>query len=205
MKVRIRNNRLALEGHCTNLDEATEDKVKEIAAKYQIAWDKRVPEEMPVISKGRTIMRTIERVVPKSKKQMIDEIKKILTITMFIPREYWTPEQEEAFNSNDLINEKDIVRENEVKDRYGIRIVLSPFEETSDTLRRARMVADVTEMQWEYIKELFNYKYERIKDEEGRLIGKKKNYVHRIVVDEMIPESDDDKVRLEETAKVKKA
>ena len=77
-------------------------------------------------------------------------------------------------------------------------VVLPPYEETKDSLKRATMFADVTEPQWEYLKGVFNKKYTRIKDSEGRTIGKKESYVHRLVAEEYIPENEEDEKILKE-------
>ena len=198
MKVRIKNNRLALECHITNLDEAQEDKLREATAKFQIGWNKFTSKEVEVINRGRSVMKTQETLEPKPKKQILDELRNKLTIKFYIPREYWTQEQADAFATNDLLNEKDIAREQEVKKAAGIMVVLPPYEETKDSLKRATMFADVTEPQWEYLKGVFNKKYTRIKDSEGRTIGKKESYVHRLVAEEYIPENEEDEKILKE-------
>ena len=55
-------------------------------------------------------MKTQETLEPKPKKQILDELRNKLTIKFYIPREYWTQEQADAFATNDLLNEKDIAR-----------------------------------------------------------------------------------------------
>lgn len=198
MKVRIKNNRLALECHITNLEEAPDDKLREATAKFQIGWQRFISKEIEVINRGRSVTKTQETLEPKTRKQIEDELRSKLTIKFFIPREYWTPEQEEAFSSNDLMNEKDLSREQEVKKAAGIMVVLPPYEETKDMLKKASMFADVTEAQWEYLKGVFNKKYTRIKDDEGRTIQKKENYVHRLVAEEYIPENAEEEALLKE-------
>lgn len=206
MKVRIKNNLLALECHITNLEEAPDDLLRKATAKFQIGWQKFTTKEVEVINRGRSVMKTQETLEPKPRKQILDELRKRLTITFYIPREYWTPEQEEAFSSNDLLNEKDLKREEEIKKAAGIMVVLPPYEETKDPLKRATMFADVTEAQWEYLKGIFNKKYKRIKDEEGRTIQKKESYVHRLVAEEYIPENEEEeKILKEKEAKNEKA
>lgn len=200
MKVRIFNNRLALECKVPNLDEATEAELRKVAAKYQIGWQKFISKEVEVINRGRSVMKTQESLEPKSKRQIIDEIKGVLTIKFYIPRELWTPEQEEAFNSNDLMNEKDILKEQEVKRASGIMVVLPPFEETKDSLKKASMFADVTEEQWEWLKSIFNKVFTRVKDNDGKTISRKEGYVHRIMSLEYLPESEEDETRLKEEA-----
>jgi len=206
MKVRIKNNRLALECHITNLEEASDDKLREATAKFQIGWQKFISKDIEVINRGRSVMKTQETLEPKSKKQICDELRNKLTIRFYIPREYWTQEQADAFSSNDLLNEKDLSREQEVKKAAGIMVVLPPYEDTKDTLKRATMFADITDAQWEYLKGVFNKKYTRVKDDEGRTIQKKESYVHRLVAEEYIPENEEDeKVLKEKEAKNAKA
>ena len=206
MKVRIYNNRLALECKIPNLEEATEAELRKAAAKYQIGWQKFISKEVEVINRGRSVMKTQESLEPKSKRQVIEELRNALTIKFFIPREYWTPEQEEAFNSNDLMNEKDISKEQSVKRAAGIMVTLPPMEETKDTIKRGSMLVDVTESQWEWLKGVFNKIYTRVKDDEGRTIQRKESYIHRLMAEEYIPETDEEKERLEkeEEKKVKK-
>lgn len=205
MKVRIKNNRLVLEGKVQNLNDASYERLKEIAAKYQIGSQRFTFREVEVINKGRSVMRTEEVVEPKTHSQLADEIRKKLTVGIIIPREYWTEEQREAFNSNDLLNEKDISREIAVKKAAGIQIDLVPFEEVKDTIKKASMLAEVTESQWDFLKKEFNKTIKRIKDEDGRLIGKKENYRHILMVEEYVPENDEDVKRLEEEEKKKEA
>jgi hypothetical protein len=206
MKVRIFNNRLALECRIPNLDEASDEDLRKAAAKYQIGWQKLVTKDVEVINRGRTVIKSQETLQPKGRRQVAEEIRKHLTIKFFIPRELWTPEQEEAFNTNDLMNEKDIQREEDVKRSSGIMVVLPPKEETKDNLKLASMYADVTEDQWEWLKTVFNKKFKRIKDDEGRTIEKKESYVHRLMAEEYIPENDREEARLkeEEEKKAKK-
>ena len=198
MKVRIKNNRLALECHITNLDEAPDDKLREATAKFQIGWQRFISKDVEIINRGRSVTKTQETLEPKTKKQIADELRNKLTVKFFIPREYWTPEQEEAFSTNDLMNEKDLTKEQEIKKAAGIMVILPPYEETKDSLKKAQMLADVTEAQWEYLKGVFNKKYTRIKDDEGRTIQRKENYVHRLMVEEYIPENAEDEVVLKE-------
>jgi len=208
MKVRIYNNRLALECKIPNLDEASEADLRKAAAKYQIGWQRFVSKEVEIINKGRSTTKTQESLEPKSKRQIVDELRNILTIKFFIPREYWTPEQEDAFNSNDLMNESSIAREQEIKKSAGIYVILPPLEETKDTLKKATMYADITEPQWEWLKGVFNKIFSRVKDDEGRTINKKESYVHRLMAEEYMPETDEDRERLakeEEVKKMKKA
>lgn len=205
MKVRIRNNRLALEGHVTSLAEASDAKLREIAAKYQIGASRTVPKEVTMVSHGKTIVRTEQMVEAKPRKQLEDEIRRTLTITLYVPKEYWTPEQSDAFISNNLLDEKDIIREQEVKKDSKIMQVLMPYEEGVDELTKAKMLGELTEGQWEYFKDVFNKKYTRVKDEDGKTIGKKESYVHRLVVDEFIPENEDERESLKaEAAKKEK-
>lgn len=198
MKVRIKNNRLALECHITNLDEAPDDKLREATAKFQIGWQRFISKDVEIINRGRSVTKTQETLEPKTKKQIADELRNKLTVKFFIPREYWTPEQEEAFSTNDLMNEKDLTKEQEIKKAAGIMVILPPYEETKDSLKKAQMLADVTEAQWEYLKGVFNKKYTRIKDDEGRTIQRKENYVHRLMVEEYIPENAEDEAVLKE-------
>lgn len=203
MKVRIYNNRLALECKIPNLEEASEEELRRASAKYQIGWQRFISKEVEVINRGRSVVKTQESLEPKSRKQIIEELRNALTVKFYIPREYWTPEQEEAFNSNDLMNEKDISREQEVKKNAGIMVVLPPFEETKDILKQGAMLVDVTEAQWEWLKSIFNKIYTRVKDNEGRTIKKKESYVHRLMAKEYIPETEEEKQRLEEEKKKK--
>lgn len=205
MKVRIKNNRLALEGKVQSLDDISFDRLKEIAAKYQIGSQRFTFKEVEVVSRGRSIFRNEEIVEPKTHKQIADEIRRRLTVSIIIPREYWTEEQRDAFSNNDLLNEKDINREVAVKKAAGIQIDLPPYEEVKDSIARASMLADVTEGQWEFLKKEFNKVVKRLEDEHGRLIGRKENYRHILMVDEYIPENDEDKARLEEEEKKKEA
>ena len=206
MKVRIKNNRLALECHITNLDEASDAQLREATAKFQIGWQRFISKDVEIINRGRSVTKTQETLEPKSRKQIADELRDKLTIKFFIPREYWTPEQEEAFSSNDLMNEKDLAKEQSIKKAAGIMVILPPYEETKDSLKKATMLADVTESQWEYLKGVFNKKYTRIKDDEGRTIQRKENYVHRLMAEEYIPENDEDeRVLKEKEAKNEKA
>lgn len=206
MKVRIKNNRLALECHITNLDEASDAQLREATAKFQIGWQRFISKDVEIINRGRSVTKTQETLEPKSRKQIADELRNKLTIKFFIPREYWTPEQEEAFSSNDLMNEKDLSKEQSIKKSSGIMVVLPPYEETKDSLKKAAMLADVTEAQWEYLKGVFNKKYTRIKDDEGRTIQRKENYVHRLMAEEYIPENaEDERVLKEKEAKNEKA
>jgi hypothetical protein len=198
MKVRIKNNRLALECHITNLDEASDAQLREATAKFQIGWQRFISKDVEIINRGRSVTKTQETLEPKSRKQIADELRNKLTIKFFIPREYWTPEQEEAFSSNDLMNEKDLSKEQSIKKSSGIMVVLPPYEETKDSLKKAAMLADVTEAQWEYLKGVFNKKYTRIKDDEGRTIQRKENYVHRLMAEEYIPENDEDEKTLKD-------
>lgn len=198
MKVRIKNNRLALECHITNLDEASDAQLREATAKFQIGWQRFISKDVEIINRGRSVTKTQETLEPKSRKQIADELRNKLTIKFFIPREYWTPEQEEAFSTNDLMNEKDLSKEQEIKKAAGIMVVLPPYEETKDSLKKAQMLADVTEAQWEYLKGVFNKKYTRVKDSEGRTIQRKENYVHRLMVEEYIPENAEDEAVLKE-------
>lgn len=201
MKVRIKNNRLALENHVPNLDDVSDEKLREIASKYQIGHQRFVTKEVEVMSRGRVIMKQQQTVQPKTREEIADEIRRRLTITLYVPREYWTPEQESAFNMADLINEKDIIREEQVKKQAGIMIELPPYEETKDKIREARYLAEITESQWEYFKKYYNIKINRIKNEEGRTIGRKETYVHRLMAVEYIPETDEEKEKLEEENK----
>ena len=208
MKVRIFNNRLALECKIPNLEEASEEELRKAAAKYQIGWQRFISKEVEVINRGRATTRTQESLEPKTRRQIVDEIRNVLTIKFFIPREHWTAEQEEAFNSNDLMNEKDIMREQEVKRASGIMVILPPLEDTKDSLKKASMYADITESQWEWLKSVFNKIYTRVKDNDGRTIQKKESYVHRLMAEEYMAETDEDKERLakeEEVKKMKKA
>ena len=197
MKVRVKNNRLALEGHLKNLEEASDEELRKVAAKYQIGWQTFVEKEVPVQSRGITKMRTEQVVQPKSRKQLEDEIRKRLTVTLYVPKEYWTEEQEEAFTSNDLMNEKDINREREVKKAANIMQVIPPYEDVGDKITEAKMLGELTEDQWEYFKDQFNYKIKRVKDDEGKVVDKKKNYVHRLMAVEYIPENEKDQERLD--------
>lgn len=196
MKVRIFNNRLALECKIPNLDEASEADLRRAAAKYQIGWQRFISKEVEVVNRGRSVMKTQESLEPKSKRQIIDEIRDALTIKFFIPREYWTADQEEAFNTNDLMNEKDISKEQSAKKAAGIMVILPPLEETKDMIKKGAMYVDLTESQWEWAKEIFNKIYTRVKDDEGRTVQRKENYTHRLMAEEYMPETDEEKERL---------
>ena len=205
MKVRIFNNRLALECKVPNLDEAPDSELRRVAAKYQIGWQRFISKDIEVISRGRTVKRKQESLEPKSRRQIIDEIRNYLTIKFFIPREYWTADQEEAFNANDLINEKDILREQDIKKKAGIYVILPPLEKVKDDLKEAEMYVDLTEDQWEFLKSVFNKKYTRIKDDNGRTIKKKESYVHRLMARNYIPETKEEEKKIEEEKEKKEA
>lgn len=198
MKVRIKNNRLFLEARVQNLDDISEDKLREVASKYQIGHQRFVTKEVEVMSRGRIIMKEQQTVQPKTRQEIADEIRRALTITLYVPREYWTPEQESAFNMADLMNEKNIQIEEQVKKNAGIMIELPPFEETKDKVKEARLMAEITEPQWEYFKKYYNTKFLRVKDNEGRTIGRKESYVHRLVAVDYIPENEEEEQRLKE-------
>lgn len=205
MKVRIFNNRLALECKIPNLDVASEEDLRRATAKYQIGWQRFVSKEVDIINRGRTVTKTQESLEPKSRRQIVDELRSHLTIKFYIPREYWTKEQEDAFHSNDLLNEKDIAREQEIKRASGIMVILPPLEETKDSLKKAQMYADLTETQWEWVKSVFNKVFTRVKDDEGRTIKKKEGYVHRLMALEYIPENEEDEERLAKEEEAKKS
>ena len=198
MKVRIKNNRLGLENRVPNLDDVSESKLREIASKYQIGHQRFVTRDVEVMSRGRIITKEQQVVEPKTADTIRDEIRRELTITFYIPREYWTPEQEQAFNMADLINEKDINREQQVKQEAGIMVKLPPYEGTKDKVKEARFLTEITESQWEYLKKYYNTKYTRVKDDEGKTVGRKETYVHRLQAVEYIPENEEEKARIEE-------
>lgn len=198
MKVLVANFRLALECQVKNLSEIPESKLRDVAAKYQIGWGRFVEKQVPVMSRGVMKMQTERIMEPKPRKVLEDEIRKRLTISLIVPKEYWTPEQEDAFMSNGLIDEKDINKEKAVKLEAKIDQDIPPYEQTKDKFAQMKMLAELTEMQWDYFREYYNTKIELKKDEDGRIIGREKRYVHRLRVEEYIPENEEDEVRLKE-------
>lgn len=198
MKVRIKNNRLALDNQVLNLKDVSDDRLKEIASRYQIGTSKKEIRQIPFVSRGRATTRSQETLVPKTRIQIENEIRSILTIVFFVPRSMWTEEQIEIYTANDLYNEKDISRIDQVLESARVRIKLPPYEKTSDLIKEATMLADVTEDMWDHLKETFCKKYKRIKDDDGNTLRRRKTHVNRLLKVEFVPETDADRKRLEE-------
>lgn len=203
MRVRVRNNRLALEVKVENLSEISEQKLREVAAKYQIGWGRFVEKDVPIMSRGVTRLQRERVMEPKPRKVLEDEIRKYLSITLVTPKEYWTKDQEEAFTSNDLINEKDVNREISIKRDAKIEQVLPPFENTKDKYAEIKLIGDLTGDQWEYFKEYYNTVIDLKKDADGRIIGRDKKYVHRLIAHEYIPETEEEKELVNENGMLK--
>lgn len=196
MKVKVKNNRLILECKVDNLSTIPETKLRDIAAKYQIGWGRFVEKEFPVMVRGVAKTQKERVMEPKPRRMLEDEIRKYLSINLIIPKEYWTQEQEDAFMSNNLAEEKDITRENAIKEQAGISQTLPPYEKTTDKFAENKMFGILTEGQWEYFKTYYNSKVEFKKDEDGRIIGRETKYVHRLIADEMIPETQEEEESL---------
>ncbi len=196
MKIRIKNNRLFLECQVKNLNDIPEQKLREVAAKYQIGWSKLSPVDIATNMDGTARISREQIVAAKPRKMLEDEIRKYLSISLIVPKEYWTEEQQNAFMTNSLSEEKDIQREVEIKKSVKIQQDLPPYEETKDKYKEVMMFAELNETQWDYFKQYYNSKINLKKDEEGRTIGKEIKNVNRLMVEEYLPENDEDEERV---------
>lgn len=202
MKVRIKNNRLDLEGKTPSLSALDDTRLANLAAKYQIGTQRVITKNVEVTRKGRTLEEKRMTYEKKPRQVLEDEIRRYLTISVNIPKEYWTEAQAYAWESNNVEEMKDISEVNRVKMEAGILHALPPFEEGLDNLATSRLVCDLTEEQWQWVSDYYNFKLDVEKDEEGR-VTRKRNYVARLAVHEWIPETDEDIERLEDMKETK--
>lgn len=204
MKIRVKNNRLALECKVKNLEKATIPTLQKIARKYQLGIDMIEKKEQRVIKRGEEEMEEKLTYLRKPKSVLINDIRRYLTITLDIPKEYWTDEQRDFFVSNKIEDLDDARMAVDLKKEAGILYELPPFEDGVSDIQTLRLLAELTEEQWEYMKDRYNYKIEIVKDPETDLKTKKKHYRHMLMVHEWIPENKEDEERVEEM-KPKKA
>jgi hypothetical protein len=171
-----------------------------VARRHQIGSQAMVKTTIPRMKDGRPYEEEAMVYQTKPRKVLEEELKKALTITIDVPKDYWTEAQQYAWDSNNLSEAKEISEERRVKMDAGILTELKPFEEGLDEVSSARLLCELTEQQWEFFKAQWNYylkDIEGMKDETGR---QKRKVVPRLLlkVHEYIPESDEDIKKLEE-------
>jgi hypothetical protein len=210
MKVIIKNNRLQLENQMTNqminLGSLAEADLAKIAAKYQIGTQRVARRSMDVTKHGK--VEEEERLVYEKKPRIVleDEIRSHLMITIDIPREYWTQEQAFAWESNNVQDMNDINDINRIKRGSGILTELPPFEDGLDNFNTSKLLCELTEEQWQFISDYYNFVINLEKDEVTGQKTQKRTYIHRLLVHEWVPENDQDIERLKDmkdTASVK--
>lgn len=206
MKVLIKNNRLALEASVKKLSDLDDTKLAQLAARYQIGSQRVVKKSVEVTRKGKVVEE--ERLTYEKKPRSIleNEIRRYLSITIDVPKEYWTDDQAYFWQSNSIEEKDDINEINRLKEEMGILAELPPFEEGKDNLSTSRMLCELTEPQWNWISEYYNFRMEYEKDEETKIMSGKRVYIHKLMVHEWVPENDGDVEKLKgmaETAAVK--
>lgn len=206
MKVLIKNNRLALEASVKKLSDLDDMKLAQLAARYQIGSQRVVKKPVEVLRKGRVLEE--ERLTYEKKPRAIleNEIRKYLSITVDVPKEYWTDDQAYFWQSNSIEEKDDINEINRLKEEMGILAELPPFEEGKDNLSTSRLLCELTESQWNWVSEHTNFKMEYEKDDETKITNAKRTHVHKLMVHEWVPENDEDVEKLKdmaETAAVK--
>lgn len=202
MRVRVKNNRLSLEGSTPSFSALDDLRLAQLAGKYQIGTQKVVKRSVDVSRGGRTVEEERMSYEKKPRAVLGDEIRKYISVTIDIPKEYWTEEQLYAWESNNVEEMKEISEINQIKTEAGILSKLPPFEEGLDNLQTSRLLFEMTESQWEWVSDHYNFKITLEENKEGG-VTKKKTYVPRLVVHEWIPENDEDKARLEEMKETK--
>jgi hypothetical protein len=206
MKVIIKNNRLALEHKADSFADLSDSELEKVARQYQIGTQRVLKKPVEVTRKGRVVQE--ERLTYEKKPRAVleDEIKRYISITVDIPKELWTEKQSYIWESNNVSEMNDVNDANRYKEEAGILKVLPPFEDNGDSFGTMKMLHELTESQWEWVKNYYNYNIELKKDEETGVKTKERVYVHRLMVHEWVPENDKDVERLKdmkETAAVK--
>jgi len=196
MKVIIKNARLTEENRVLSLGKLDDAALNKLAAKYQIGTQRVAKRMTDVTKRGR--VEEEERMVYEKKPRAIleEEIRRHLTITVDIPKEYWTTEQAFSWESNGVQDMNDINDINRVKRAAGILTDLPPFEEGLDNFNTSKLLCELTEEQWDYISDYYNFKIELVVDKETKQKSQKRIYVARLVVHEWVPENDEDVERL---------
>jgi hypothetical protein len=203
MKVIIKNNRLQLENQVTSLGSIPEADLAKIAAKYQIGTQRVARRSMDVTRKGK--VEEEERLVYEKKPRTIleEEIRRHLTMTIDIPKEYWTPDQAFAWESDNVQDMNDINDINRVKRASGILTDLPPFEDGLDSFNTTKLLCELTEEQWQFISDYYNFRIEIEKDEDSGMKSQKRLFIQRLMVHEWVPENDEDVERLKEMKETK--
>jgi len=153
----IKNNRLTLENvGVTSLSDLPDDKLAQVAAKYQIGTTIVKTDKVETIQKGRTVIKSQKSHQPKNRQVLEDEIRSRLTVVIEIPIQLWSDEQKEYMATNQVLEIKEAQQEQAHKEKIGIRLVIPPFEAGSDIKGEAAMLFDVSDMVWRWINEQFN-------------------------------------------------
>lgn len=204
MKVLVKNNRLALEGHADNLAELSEARLKELARKWQIGLQTLQKSTVQKNKDGKIVEEENFLYENKSRVALEEEIRKELTITLDIPKGYWTEAQQYAWVSANAEELKDISEERKVKEDAGIYTELKPFETGLDSFKTTKLLAELTEEQWDFFRGVYNFhdKETGERDETGRVI-RKRVFPQRLAVHEYIPENDEDIQKLKEKRETK--
>ncbi len=187
MQIIIKNNRLGLEG-VTKLQDVADTTLKQLAEKYYIG--DKVGIERDVIENGKSIKRLVFE--PKPRKVLEAEVKRVLSITIDLPRDLWNEEQTFTWESEGVENLKDITEINIIKERMGILYDLPPYEERLDKFSESKVLFSVTLPQYEYLNNFYNYTYAYNKDKDTGAEKASKSRQGFIVPHEWIPENDDD-------------
>lgn len=193
MKVVVKNNRLSLEARADSLSKVSDARLKELARKWQIGL--QVLQKTTVQRNKDGKVYEEEQLIYQNKPRvgLEDEIRKALTITLDIPKEFWTEAQQYAWSSTGAEDIKEVGEEAKIKQEAGILTVLKPFEEGLDNFATSKLLCELTEEQWEYFKSVYNFhdKETDERDETGRVV-RERVYPQRLAVHEYVPESDED-------------
>jgi len=172
-----------------------------LAKKYQIDTSRisKIEVESKVGPVGSQRLEISDRVViaPKDRRSLENDIRKYLTITVFFPKEFWTPEQRDIFVARETEKNKDYREVNDVYREMGVLFEIPPFEETKDIRAEALMLLELDEEKWKWLQDQFNFEIKIVKNETDRTVDQKKSYVHRFMVVDRIPETEDDEAALQ--------
>lgn len=200
MKVLIKNVQLEyMYPNIKSLETCGESDLRRIATAYQIGTQKREKAKQEFNVEGERVEQSTYRYVPRTRMELVSEIRERLKVVIDIPREFWSNEQFEAFAAAGISETKDANVEMEFKARMGVYKDLMPYEDLPRH-KQDTMFLEVDIPVWEFLSNKLNYYTE--KQKEGLF---SKRFRPLVYPQKMIPENDEEKEMAKEMNTILKA
>lgn len=211
MIYRVKNHRLFLENQSIfskakvkNLSEIPLSDLISLARKYQVDTSRisrvEVADRVGPTNAQRLEISDKVVIAPKDRRTLENDIRRYLTITVFIPKEFWTEEQRAIFISRDTEKNKDYRQVNDIYREMNVLFEVPPFEETKDMRAQAMMLLELDEEKWKFLQDQHNFQIKLVRDEINKTVEQKRDYLHRFMVVDRIPENEQDEIFLKEEA-----